>query len=200
MGTVDDAYFDALYAESGDPWALASRWYEIRKRALIMACLPARALGRVFEPACAGGELTAELARRASRVLATDSNPRALAQARQRLAACLNVTLALGRLPQDWPEGRFDLIVLSEIGYYFEPDDWRAVAARAVDALDEGGAILACHWRHAFDVRRQTAEAVHGAIGRHGELFLLADHVEHDFLLQVWTRRPQSVAAAEGLV
>jgi hypothetical protein len=34
------AYFEAMFAKSDDPWKFKSRWYERRKRALTLACLP----------------------------------------------------------------------------------------------------------------------------------------------------------------
>jgi hypothetical protein len=33
-------YFDALYAASDDPYASRQRWYEARKRAVLLAALP----------------------------------------------------------------------------------------------------------------------------------------------------------------
>jgi SAM-dependent methyltransferase len=187
MARIEAGYFDALYTESSDPWALRSRWYETRKRALTIACLPAKYFRRVFEPGCAGGELTLKLASRAEYVLAMDLHERAVEQARARLIAHPNVTVREGTLPGDWPQGTFDLIVLSELGYYFDANDWALVIKRAVESLSADGVIVACHWRHDFDVRCQSTVAVHAAIHLRPELSLQVDHVESDFSLQVWS-------------
>jgi SAM-dependent methyltransferase len=197
MAHIEAGYFDALYTQSNDPWALSSRWYETRKRALIMACLPVRHFRKVFEPGCAGGELTLELAQRADYVLAMDLHERAVEQARARLIAHPNVSVREGVLPEHWPQGNFDLVVLSELGYYFPPDQWALVVKRAIESLSADGVIVACHWRHDFDVRCQSTVAVHAAIHLRPELFLQVDHVESDFTLQVWSRHRSSMEGSE---
>ena len=58
-------HFDAFYDRHEDPWGFESRWYEQRKRDVLMASLPHRRLGRVLEIGCATGLLTAELTLRA---------------------------------------------------------------------------------------------------------------------------------------
>jgi len=204
MAAVDTAYFEQLYAQREDPWGVSTHWYEARKRAVLLASLPAARLGRVFEPGCASGVLTQALAERADHVLATDLSQQAVDAARARCARAgmHNVTLARAVLPDDWPVEQhhtFDLIVLSELGYYFDARSWDRVAARAVASLAPGGAIVACHWLHDFAERRLHTHVVHGAIARQAGLHPLADHAEQDFLLQVWSRDPASLACREGL-
>ncbi|WP_233238159.1 bifunctional 2-polyprenyl-6-hydroxyphenol methylase/3-demethylubiquinol 3-O-methyltransferase UbiG [Bordetella sp. LUAb4] len=204
MAAVDTAYFEQLYAQQDDPWGVSTHWYEARKRALLLACLPSARLGRVYEPGCANGVLTQALAQRADHVFATDLSQQALNAARVRLdrAGVRNVTLARAVLPEDWPVAdrhAFDLIVLSELGYYFDALAWDCMAARAVASLAPGGTIVACHWLHPFGERRLDTHVVHGAIARQPALHPLADHAEQDFLLQVWSRDPASLACKEGL-
>jgi LmbE family N-acetylglucosaminyl deacetylase len=69
---ADPSYFEALYAATDDPWGLADRFYERRKRAAVVAALPRERFRRVFEPGCANGLLTEQLARRADEVVAWD--------------------------------------------------------------------------------------------------------------------------------
>jgi hypothetical protein len=49
-------------------------------------------------------------------------------------------------VPAHWPEGRFDLIVLSEVVYYLDRADVAALAALVRDAIVPGGDILLVHW------------------------------------------------------
>jgi len=42
-------------------------------------------------------------------------------------------------VPLDWPEGRFDLVVLSEIGYYCDRDDLDLLCRRAAGSLTAAG-------------------------------------------------------------
>ena len=65
-------YFDELYQHSDDPWHLREGWYERRKRSLTLALLPRPRYRNAFEPGCANGELTAELAARCEMLLAAD--------------------------------------------------------------------------------------------------------------------------------
>lgn len=189
-------YFDALYAGSDDPWGLGERWYEIRKRRLVLASLPRPAFRAAFEPGCATGLLTAGLATRCDTVLAWDPARRAAELARARLTGTPGVRVEHRRVPEQWPRGRFDLVVLSEVGYYCR--DLAALARRVRSGLAADGVVLACHWRHPAPDHAHGAEAVHAALG--AGLFRLVHHLEPDFLLDVWSRDMTSVARSEGIV
>lgn len=190
------AYFTGLYQRDADPWGLDKRFYERRKRAVLLASLTKARMRRAFEPGCASGLLTAELAARCDEVVAWDLAAAAVEQATARLAEAPHVTVALGAIPDDWPDGRFELIVLSEVGYYCT--DLTVLSQRIEESLDDGGMLVACHWRHPAAMHPHRAEAVHAAIG--GDRRLVVSHVEEDFLLQIWTRDGESVAAAEGIL
>jgi LmbE family N-acetylglucosaminyl deacetylase/SAM-dependent methyltransferase len=189
-------YFDALYCTTDDPWGLADRSYETRKRDLLMACLPRDRFRRAFEPGCATGLLTERLATRAEQVLACDAAGRAVQVARERLAGTPNVAVAQCTILGEWPEGCFDLIVLSEIGYYC--DDLDALTGRVLASLAADGVVVACHWRHPAPQHPRTAVEIHAALER--VLIRLVQHVEADFLLDVWSRTGESVARAEGIL
>jgi SAM-dependent methyltransferase len=192
------AYFDDLYANAPDPWGLAGRFYERRKRELVIACLPRQRFTRAFEPGCATGELTVRLAERCDEVLAWDAAAAAVAQARPR-AARPGVAVEQGNVPRQWPVGTFDLVVLSEIGYYCT--DLDLLVQRLRCSLTDDGVVLACHWRRAAPDHPKTAEAVHAALADGlGALRRVMRHEEPDFLLDVWSGDTRSVAEAEGIV
>lgn len=191
--SVDPQYFAQLYATSDDPWAFRSRWYERRKRELTLACLPRQHYQRVFEPGCANGELSAALAGRCANLLSQDLDPTALALARGRLADAPHAHVVAGSVPDDWPSGLFDLIVLSEFGYYLEPAQWRKVIERATASLTNDGAIVACHWRHSIEGCPQSGDQVHALLDEHLPLFPILRHEETDFLLEYWCRKPDSI-------
>lgn len=189
-------YFDDLYVGTDDPWLLAERFYELRKRELILASLPRRQFRRVFEPGCATGLLSERLAERSEELLATDVAARAVQLARERTAGRRGVTVGLQRIPEQWPDGEFDLIVISEVGYYCP--DLALLSATVERSLTDDGVLLACHWRHPAEDHPHTAEQVHAALG--SGLRLVASHVEEDFRLEVWTRGGESVARADGIL
>lgn len=206
--TLPEEYFDGLYAGSADPWGFASRWYEQRKRALTLAALPRARYGIAFEPGCSIGVLTHELAQRCDNLLATDVSQAALDAAARRLAGLTNVRLERRALA-DWPDGRFDLVVLSELLYYLGPADLPRTAARAVESVAEGGTLLAVHWRHLVADYPTTGDdaqaALAGAASAEG-LVRTVEHLEDDVALTVHVRPRDgqdpgrsSVAAEEGL-
>lgn len=191
--SLDAHYFADLYASSDDPWAFRTRWYEQRKRTLVLASLPRQYYQRVFEPACANGELSAGLAERCAELVCHDLDPTAVRLASRRLAGLGNASVSQGRLPGDWPDGRFDLIVLSEVGYYLGVAQWLRVLEQSLASLTCDGGLLACHWRHPIAGCPQNGDQVHLLLARHLLLHPLCRHEEADFLLEYWSCQPGGV-------
>jgi LmbE family N-acetylglucosaminyl deacetylase/SAM-dependent methyltransferase len=200
--SLDAGFFDDFYAAYGDdPWGFTDRWYERRKRALTLASLPRDRFGRAFEPGCSIGVLTAELAARCDHLLALDPVAAAVNRAAERTAALEHVEVRQGSVPADWPDGAFDLVVLSEVGYYCGADDLVRLVERTAQCLTDDGVVVACHWRHPVEDYPVTGDAVHEALLAHPHLALLAQHVEDDFRLDVLVRPPAcSVAVQTGLL
>jgi LmbE family N-acetylglucosaminyl deacetylase/SAM-dependent methyltransferase len=196
------AFFEDFYARGGDdPWGFTDRWYERRKRALTLAALPRERFARALEPGCSIGVLTAQLGERCDDLLALDVVPATVRKARERTAHLPGVRVEHGSVPADWPEGVFDLVVLSEVGYYCGPADLRTLVDRAAGALPPDGVLVACHWRHPVPEYPLGGDAVHAALRAHPRLALLARHEEEDFLLDVLVPAPAtSVARTTGLV
>lgn len=196
LSTTSTEYFDGLYAQSPDPWGLAGRFYERRKRDIVLSVLPRQRFRRAFEPGCATGLLTERLAGRCDKVVAWDAAAAAVRQTTVRLADDPHVVVSSGVIPESWPDGTFDLIVLSEVGYYCR--DLAALVARIESSLDSDGVVVACHWRHRAALHPHTAEEVHAALD--AALPRIVTHVELDFRLDVWSREGRSVAVEEGIV
>lgn len=192
-------YFDQLFSASDDPWGFRTRWYEQRKRAMTLACLPASHYGSVFEPGCANGELAADLATRCDRLLACDVSDAAVRLARRRVNDMPHVQITTGSMPGDWPDERFDLIVISELGYYLAPADLATLARACLASLSDSGTLLACHWRPLIDGCAYGGDAVHATLAEETGLPRVVHHEEDDFILDVWTRDGVSVGRTEGL-
>ena len=144
--TSSQAFFESKYQADPDPWKFATSPYEIGRYKATLAALSGRRYRHAFEPGCSIGMLTAQLASLCGQVEAIDTSPTAVAQAQVRCKDLPGVCIRCGTLPADIPATPFDLIVLSEIGYYFdEPalyDLGRILAAR----LEGRGTLLAVHW------------------------------------------------------
>ena len=198
--TVRPDYFDRVYAEADDPWDLRGRWYERRKRAALLAALPREHYRRGFEPGCAAGALTVLLAQRCDELLAVDRHPRPVAAAGAALAGHRHVQVRRMDVPAEWPEGSFDLVVLSEIGYYFAAADLARLAALAAASVAPGGTLVGCHWRHPAPDHAVPGDEVHRELAARPGLLPVVRHLEEDFVLDVWTRGAvASPARAEGL-
>ena len=181
------SYFDEMYASGPDPWGFESRWYERRKYQLTVASLLEPRYQSGFEPGCSIGVLSDLLAQRCDHLLATDIVPVALEQAAERLRSRDNVTLELRAIPEAWPEGLFDLVVLSEIAYYFDPDTLHELLERMIGTTRPGATIAAVHWRGTTDYPLSGDEA-HTIIGQAPHLERRVHHVDDQFLLEIWRR------------
>lgn len=197
---VNVDHLNAQYAASEDPWHTQRGWYEQRKRDLVLASLPRQRYNSAFEPGCSVGELTARLAERCDALLAADLHPAAVSATRSKTSTWPGVRVERLLLPQEWPNsGQFDLIVLSEIGYYFSPPAWRATCCRIASSLAAEATVLACHWLHDFDDRTQTTIDVHFELDRALSLRCHTRVLDDDFLLEVWTNRATTLGQDEGL-
>ena len=201
--TLGAGYFDAMYDAAPDPWGFEDRWYERRKYAISLAQLPERRYRSAFEPGCSIGVLTKMLARRCDRLLSCDLAAAAVQAAARRTRDMPHVLVERREIPRQWPAGRFDLIVFSEILYYFGDRDLEQVLDYGVGALRPGGTLLAVHWRHPVADYPRSGDDVHRALAARPGLARLVSHQEPDFLAQIYSRTdgaPVSVARATGLV
>ena len=196
----DRAYFSSMYRDIDDPWGLSGHYYERRKRSVVMASLPRERFRRAFEPGCATGELTGLLAQRCDHLVASDFVPEALIAARQRLAHDRHVEVADMTVPNQWPEGTFDLILISELAYYLDDAALTKLAEKVATSLEKDGVLVACHWKHAIEGARHNAHAVHERLTVTTNLIHTVRHEETDFLLDVWCCDARSVAALEGII
>lgn len=186
--SVPATYFDEVYERSADPWRLATEWYEKRKYLLTVSSLPREHYRRGFEPACSVGVLTEMLAERCESLVAADAVMAAVSTVTERIGNDDRVELQQMRIPDDWPTGTFDLIVLSEFCYYLSVSELSAVISRSTQSLDPGGTLVAVHWRHRIEDFLLTGDAVHLALRADARLLPYGCYEEPDFLLDVFTR------------
>jgi SAM-dependent methyltransferase len=189
MTATPDCYFSEWWGRSDDPWDHAGRFYESRKYDLTVASLPRPHYRRAFEPGCATGLLTARLAGRVDSVLATDRHQRAVAVAAERCQASPGVAVELRQIPDDWPPGTFDLIVLSEILYYLDVSGVTEALRQAALTLDPGGHLVAVHYRAEVAEHALTGDTVHRLIDEFPAWDRQVRHQEEDFVLEVFERR-----------
>ncbi|HVQ51063.1 MAG TPA: SAM-dependent methyltransferase [Mycobacterium sp.] len=200
---LPNSYFDDKYAEAKDPWQLEERWYERRKYAITLAMLPHPRYRHAFEPGCSIGVLTEHLTGRCDHVTATDVAAAALDAADRRLVEAGSrerVNLLRNSLDEPWPAMHFDLVVLSELGYYLEATELRTVLDREVARLARGTIVIAAHWRHRVDDYPITGDRANDVIGATPGLHHLGGYRDADVVIEVFdTGPPLSVAARTGV-
>jgi hypothetical protein len=191
-------YLAGMYATGEDPWRISDGFYEHRKRQIVLSCLPEPNYAEAFEPGCANGELSVLLAGRCRRLLSVDIAEPAVQRAAVRLAGWPRARVRRMAVPGEWPGQRFDLVVLSEFGYYLSWPDWQAVVARTAESLTENWTVLACHWRPDFPQRLVATDALHDELASRlpGRQVLRLE--DEDFRLDVFSSHSESVAGREG--
>lgn len=163
--TLPPAYFDAVYAANADPWGFETSAYEACKYNATLEALPQARYANAFEAGCSIGVLTHRLAERCGRLLSVDVSEAALDQARDRCRDQPNVAFERRVLPGEFPDaaGPFDLILVSEVGYYFSEADLGRFRACCAGALARGGTLLLVHWTAPVHDYPLTGDSVHEA-------------------------------------
>ncbi|BCW81228.1 bifunctional PIG-L family deacetylase/class I SAM-dependent methyltransferase [Arthrobacter sp. NicSoilC5] len=177
--------FDGVHDGTEDPWNYGTSWYERRKRALTLAALPAESYERGLEVGCSIGTLTAELATRCRTLLAVDASGTAVRRASQRLEGTPGVQVEQRVLPGSWPGGTFDLVVVSEVGYYLAPEELAQLWDRVEATLEPGGTLLLCHWRHPITGWELDGDTVHTLARERLGWRTAGLYQERDFVLEV---------------
>ncbi len=186
--SLSSEYFDRVYAAKDDPWDFASSEYERDKYADTLASLPRPNYARAFEVGCSIGVLTAQLAQRCDDLLSVDVSEQALDKARQRCSHLPSVHFERMSLPAQQPAGSFELIVISEVAYYWG----RADLERAMDVLAAhhapGGDLILVHWTPPVHDYPLTGDTVHELWLARPEWQVLTDRHQSKYRLSVLRR------------
>jgi hypothetical protein len=171
--TTSPEFFEAKYRSDYDPWHFADSRYEQSRYAATVAALDGGWFEHAFEPGCSIGVLTQQLAPFCGQLIAIDISETAARVAAERCRALSNVQVSQGSLPADIPPGMFDLIVLSEIGYYFEVDALQSLARSLAGRLNRDGVLLAAHWLGESPDHLLSGDQVHGVLAKRPALELV---------------------------
>ena len=140
-------HFEKLYRDNGDPWGYLTSDYENKKYAATLDMLPQRQFRRGLEIGCSIGVLTRMLAGRCSAVIGIDFVDQAVATASRALADLPHVEILKMTIPNEIPDGDFDLIVLSEVLYFFSEGDMSRLATFVAESLVPGGTCVVVNFR-----------------------------------------------------
>ncbi len=161
--TLPEDYFERLYADDPDPWDYETSAYEAAKYDATLGALPRARYRSALEVGCSVGVLTERLAARCERLLALDGAAQPLERARARCRRLTHVRLEEGSVPASFPAGRFDLVVLSEVGYYLSPAALDRLREHLARGLELGGHLVLVHWLAPVPGCALTGDEVHAA-------------------------------------
>lgn len=183
-------YFEDVYNANEDPWNFASSEYEAAKYAATLDALPKNVYESAFEIGCSIGVLTEKLAARCQMLLAVDVNEKALSKARERCENLPNVNLRRMQIPQEFPDQNFDLILISEVGYYLNKADWKKTFEKTLVRLKSSGNVVLIHWTPTVHDYPQTGDAVHDSFAEWSEndLRLIESLRAEKYRLDVWEK------------
>jgi len=186
--TTSQEFFDRKYREHPDPWNFTSSSYEQGRYEAIYSAISRWHFRRAFEPGCSIGLLTERLALLCDSVEAIDISPTAVELARNRCRHLAQAHFAQGAIPDAIPPGSFDLIVLSEIGYYFTASHLLNLGNLLVSRLEKGGILLATHWLGHSEDHLLSGDSVHQILGSLGGLTHEQEQRHENFRLDRWCR------------
>ena len=99
--------------------------------------------------------------------------------------------------PADLPPGPFDLVLLSEVGYFLTPLELVATLRRCEASLTPGGELVLCHWQHPTEHVPLDGALVHEQAGTALRLRRRATYLDDDLRIEVWGDS-DSLARREG--
>ena len=188
--TLTEKYFEDVYAAKDDPWDFATSVYEAEKYAATLESLPREHYENAFEIGCSIGVLTEKLAEKCGKILAVDVSEKALAQSRERCRNLPQVAFQKMIVPEEFADETFDLILISEVGYYLAPGDWQTAMEKSFAHLAEKGQIALVHWLPPVHDYPQTGDEVHDSFAEFasGKMRKINENRNEKYRIDVWEK------------
>jgi SAM-dependent methyltransferase len=159
--TLGPLYFAKIYEADPDPWKFESSPYEREKYHASLQALPLERYHQGFEIGGSIGVLTRMLSDRCDQLLSIDLSPTAQRRAQTRCSDRPQVEFKIMQFPRVTPDQTFDLIVLSEVGYYLCEEELVVARDWIVRSLRPGGHLLMVHWTPFVEDYPLTGDEVH---------------------------------------
>ncbi len=190
LDSTSPAIFDLMYRCKKDPWNYSTSDYEKKKYEETLEAITDRRFGRILEVGCAEGVFTDMLSIHGDEVIAVDVSQTALERAKCRNCDNLHVKFHCSNIEKDCLEGKFDLILCSEVLCYMDtPERVAYVRDKLIDSLEPDGCFLLVHMRllkedesgHPTPVTglpRIGAKTVHGVFRESDKLKVTYENVQ----------------------
>ncbi len=162
-GSLPPTYFQQIYERSRDPWNFESSDYEAAKYRDTLANLPRALYENALEIGCSIGVFTQQLAPHCEALLSLDVSDRALTAARERCSSLPQVRFRRMQVPREMPEGIFDLILVSEVAYYWNRETLEQTITLLAELQPAGGHLVLVHLTDSVPDYPLTGDQVHDA-------------------------------------
>ena len=159
--SLPPSYFESVYNNNEDPWNYETSDYEKEKYETTITALPKQHYETALELGCSIGVLTKMLSERCAKLLSIDVNEVALRKAKERLKNSPKVEFKTLAVPKEFPNDSFDLIVMSEVGYYLSMDDLKTTREKIISSLKNRGDLILVHWLPFVPDYPLTGDEVH---------------------------------------
>lgn len=188
--SLNSEYFENVYAANEDPWNFETSEYEAAKYSVTIASLPKDKYESALEIGCSIGVLTQLIAKKCLRLLATDVSRKAIDQASRRCIELDNVSFQLLTFPKQIPDGRYDLIIISEVAYYLSYNDWEYAIKILLEKIITGGHIVLVHWLPEVHDYPQTGDEVHNSFKEFMENRMINIYADRtmSYRIDVWEK------------
>ena len=186
--TLSNEYFEALYGGNPDPWSFETSEYEKSKYEATIAAIPDGKYAQALEIGCSIGVLTKMLSRKCDHLISMDISETALDKARTRMEGDSKVSFIHGGIPIDYPKQNFNLIVMSEVGYYLSKEDLLKARTLILDSLERDGVLILVHWTHFVADYPLTGDEVHDCFADAGLSHLNGNRTD-DYRLDVYQKQ-----------
>lgn len=188
-GSLNESYFNDVYSNKDDPWDFETSGYERNKYQATLEALSRKQYNHAFEIGCSIGVLTQLLAARCNKLLSVDVSELPLEKARKRLKDHPQVTIKKMAVPAEFPPHSFDLIILSEVGYYWSLPDLHHAQQLIIQHLHPKGQLLLVHWTPFVPDYPLTGDQVHNSFlelaGKNGPFHHLLGKREEKYRLDL---------------
>lgn len=192
LKTLDEVYFQKLYSEQSDPWNFRNSTYEHEKYHNSIKALNKTDFKNGLELGCSVGIQTKLLAAICEHLTAIDINEIAVKEARSTCTDLSNISFYVQDVTKIFPKGKFDLITLCEIGYYFDIKNlWQIFENISMSLLPEGRLLLV-HWTGFVPDYPLNGNAVHSAFEEYikrsnNYVEMVAERTDF-YRLQIWKK------------
>lgn len=188
--SLDSEYFKKVYDANNDPWDFETSEYEAGKYAATLAALPRSLYENALEIGCSIGVLTQLLAPGCTHLLATDVSQKALDQAADRCKNLTNVSFQRKSFPEELPDDKFDLIMISEVAYYLSSADWEQAMEKLLTISQDKTNVVLVHWLPIVHDYPQTGDEVHHTFAQYmkGKMVNVFSSRAENYRIDVWEK------------